>query len=100
MTMTDKLLLSSKIRAKLAGKNPPVSEVEIEQCFANRDGALLEDTREDHKSDPPTQWFIAQTDYGRLLKVVFVFYPDRGVAIRTAYEPNEDEKRIYQKYAY
>lgn len=93
-----KLLISPKIARKLAGKVPPVTEGEIIQCFSNRQGKFLEDTREDHQSNPPTQWFIAETDYGVCLKVVFVYYPGKGVAIRTAYSPNEAEIRIYEKY--
>ncbi|EAA8759593.1 hypothetical protein LB105_003636 [Salmonella enterica] len=95
-----KFLISGKIRRKLADKTPPVTEEDIVQCFSNRDGNFLEDTRENHKSDPPTQWFISETDYGVKLKVVFVYYPDRGVAIRTAYAPNDTEVSIYKTYGY
>ena len=63
--------ISHKIREKLEEKHN-VCEDEVVQCFANRDGHYLRDEREEHKSDPPTQWFIAETDYGRKLKVVFV----------------------------
>ncbi|EKT66281.1 hypothetical protein [Providencia alcalifaciens] len=94
-----KLLISSKIRQKLAGKIPPVNEDDILQCFSNRSGHFLEDTREDNKTDPATKWFISETDYGVVLKIVCIFYPDKGVAIRTAYKPNDEELRIYQKYA-
>ena len=90
------LLISPKIRAKLSDKTPPVTEDEIEQCFANCSGGYLEDIREDHKSDPPTQWFVAQTDRGRKLKVVFI-QRDDDIAIRTAYDANDVEKRIYSR---
>ncbi|CDG95579.1 hypothetical protein [Xenorhabdus bovienii] len=93
-----KLLISSNIRLKLADKNPPVNEEDILQCFSNRVGYFLEDTREDNRTDPPTKWFISETDYGVKLKIVFIYYPEKGVAIRTAYAPNEDELRIYKKY--
>lgn len=93
-----KLLISQKIRHKLANKSPPVTEEEIVQCFSNREGKFLEDPREEHRTDPATKWFISETDYGVKLKVVFIFYPDKGVAIRTAYTPNPDEIRIYNKY--
>ena len=95
-----KLLISHKIRLKLATKIPPVTENEIVECFSNRDGNFLEDSREDHKSDPPTQWFIAETDYGKKLKIAFVYRENMGIAIRTAYVPNDDELRIYNKYGY
>ena len=91
------LIISRRIRTKLSGKAPPVTEDEIIQCFANRIGVYLEDDREQHRSNPPTQWFIAQTDYGRNLKVVFI-QEDTDIYIRTAYVPNDEELRIYEKY--
>ncbi len=95
---TPNLQISPSVQAKLAGKTPPVKRDEILQCFANREGKFLLDTREDHQSDPPTRWFIAETNFGRKLKIAFIA---RGqvVTIRTAYDPNEDELRIYSKYA-
>lgn len=65
------LVISSKVRLKLADKHN-VTELEIEECFANRSGVFLEDTREGHKTELPTQWFIAETDSRRKLKVVFI----------------------------
>jgi len=82
---------------KLAKKTPPVSKEEIEQCFLNRTGAYLLDEREEHASDPPTRWFISETDFGRELKIVFI-PKGNDVIIRTAYDPNPEERRIYQKY--
>lgn len=92
------LLISASVRAKLAAKKPPVTQAEIEQCFANRTGTYLLDQREEHASDPPTRWFIAETYYGRKLKVVFI-PRDSDIVIRTAYDPNADEVRIYKKFA-
>jgi len=91
------LRISAKVRRKLASKNPPIAVEEVEQCFANRTGKYLEDIREQHQSDPPTQWFISETDFGRDLKVVFV---PRGadIYLRTAYDPNLAEWRIYKKH--
>lgn len=91
------LIISPKVLAKLANKQPPVMRNEVEQCFANRTGLYLIDNREDHESDPPTRWFIAETFYGRKLKIVFIL---RGVDIhlRTAYVPNTDELEIYSNY--
>lgn len=71
-----------------------VKESEIEQCFLNRAGSFLEDTREEHLTDPPTQWFIAETDTGGRLKVVFI-QKNGNTIIRTTYEPNTDEECIY-----
>lgn len=72
------LMISQKIRLKLSEKKPPVTEDEIIQCFSNRDGHFLEDSREDHQSDPPTRWFIAETDYGKNSKWFLSFIRAEG----------------------
>jgi hypothetical protein len=92
------LYLSQKIRQKLTDKVPPVSENDILECFTNRTHGFLTDNREDHLTDPFTQWFISENDYGRRLKVCFMKYPNQ-VSIKTAYVPNADEERIYKKVA-
>ncbi|MCP2009817.1 uncharacterized DUF497 family protein [Duganella sp. HSC-15S17] len=56
---------------------------------------MLTDEREDHKRNPPTLWFVAETRKGRLLKVVFQMR-DGNCHIITAYEANKDEIRIYE----
>jgi hypothetical protein len=92
------LIISPKVRAKLAAKVPPVTPDEIEQCFRNRTGTFLIDMRAEHASEPPTHWFIAETDARRKLKVVFIpRLPD--TVIRTAYDPNSIEVIIYGRYA-
>jgi hypothetical protein len=89
--------ISQKVLAKLTSKQPPVTPTEIEQCFVNRSGIYLEDTREEHQSDPPTRWFVAETFYGRKLKVAFIVRGE-DLHIRTAYDANPEEIRIYSKY--
>ncbi|MGL5949401.1 MAG: hypothetical protein ACRCYV_10320 [Aeromonas sp.] len=97
------MLVSSAIRKKLLDKHQVTAE-EIEQAFANRERALLYDAREQHQTDPRTQWFIAETDYGRLLKVCFIYQARTDgtggdVIIKTAYAPNSTEIHIYQQHA-
>ncbi len=91
------IVLSNNILEKLASKHG-VKKDDVEQCFANRTGKYLADTREEHLSTPPTYWFIAETNFGRLLKVAFIA-KDGDIFIRTSYPPNEEEIRIYKKYA-
>lgn len=60
---------------------------------------MLEDTREDHQTDPPTLWFVGNTNNSRRLKVVFIHFKDEGrIQIKTCYEANAEELRIYEKY--
>lgn len=89
------LNISHKIRSKLRDKHG-VTEEELEQCFNNQVRTFIKDTREEHKTDPPTMWFIAETHKGRVLKVVFVFKDDQ-VYIKTAYPPNREEEAIYER---
>lgn len=55
------------------------------------------DTRVLTKTNPPTLWFVACTNKGRSLKVVYI---QKGniVELKTAYDPNEEEARIYKRY--
>ncbi|MBE1276331.1 ADP-ribosyl-(dinitrogen reductase) hydrolase [Enterovibrio baiacu] len=92
------LVISPSVRKKLATRHH-VTEEEILECFANREAGFLLDMRENHQSDPPTQWFVAETDRGRKLKVAFINSPDKGIIIRTCYEANPDEIRIYNNFA-
>ena len=87
------LLISQGVLEKLNQKHH-VERREVEQCFENIDGPLLVDNREEHKSDPQTMWFISRTNKDRVLKIAYI---QRGsvVHLRTCYEPNEDEIKIY-----
>jgi hypothetical protein len=58
---------------------------------------MLIDTRAEHLTNPVTQWFIAETDYGRKLKIVFI-HQGADIAIKSSYDPNVEEMRIYIKY--
>lgn len=90
------LYISAEVLAKLSDKHQ-VSRREVEQCFENREGGLLEDVREQHRTNPPSQWFLACTNSGRLLKVVFVFESGKYM-LKSAFEPNDTEKYIYERH--
>jgi len=90
-----RLIISQQVLKKITEKHR-VSRTEVEQCFENREGGLLRDTREEHQTEPPTLWFLADTDSCRRLKVVYV---QRGelVFLKTSYDANEEEKEIYKE---
>jgi hypothetical protein len=91
------LHFSEKIKRKLADDHN-VDTDEVFECFFNLAGKFLIDTRQDNKTDPPTKWFISETDKGKKLKVCFI--PIGGeLTVKTAYPPNENEIRIYNKFA-
>lgn len=90
------LRISDEILAKLHNKHG-VTRREVQQCFENKCGLYLMDDREEHRSDPPTLWFVAPTNAGRLLKVIFIF-KDGQVFLRSAYDANEAVQSLYEKH--
>ena len=86
------LIISARVRRKLADKHSVVA-AEVLQCFLNyTENNFLEDSREKNKTNPPTKWFISETDSGRLLKVCFIYLEDiQKIVIKSAFEPNQDE---------
>ena len=93
------LHISEATRTKLLTRHQ-VSEAEVMEAFSNREKGLLEDSRAENQTIPPTQWFIAETNNGRLLKIVFIADSKNGyIILKTAYEANSEEIRIYNKYA-
>jgi hypothetical protein len=89
------LIISAAVREKLEVKHKGVSKAEIVQCFENRCGIYVVDDREDHRTDPATLWFVAETNAQRALKIVLM-YIDGNVHIKSAYEPNQDEIDLYE----
>ncbi|VAW67789.1 hypothetical protein MNBD_GAMMA09-387 [hydrothermal vent metagenome] len=97
------LIISLEIEKKLLRKHN-VSKQEVIDCFANRDGEFLIEDREEHKTDPQTHWFIAETDMGRKLRVYFVprTNDDGGIDIclKTALNPKQHHIDTYNEKAY
>jgi hypothetical protein len=93
-----KMIVSDAVLIKLNHKHQ-VSIKEVEECFLNRAGGLLIDTREEHKTQPVTLWFVAATNKNRMLKVIYIS-DGESVYIKSAYQASPDIIRIYEKYAY
>lgn len=70
----------------------------VEQCFENHCGRLCTDDREEHRTDPPTRWFVAPDNHNRPIKVVYV---QEGVTVylKSAYPADPDVVRVFNKYA-
>lgn len=94
MYLMDNLLISQKVLQKLHDKHS-VCRREVAKCFENCKEQPLGDDREDHRTEPPTFWFLARTNRNRLLKVVYI-QNEQTFTLRTCYEPNEEEIRIYR----
>ena len=89
------LIISLNTARKLKNRHG-ISKQQIMQCFANFIGYALIDNREQHRTVPPTQWFISETNSGLRLKVVFIQVSSTVVVIKTAYRSNKVIERIYR----
>lgn len=86
---------SKEILTKIAERG--ISMKEVSQCFQNVEHGYLEDGRPEHATKPPTKWFVAETDTGKLLKIMFVPRTD-GVDLKSAYLATDNIDRIYKKF--
>lgn len=86
--------ISPRVREKLTAPDHAVTMDEIVECFMNMEGPAFQDDRADHVTDPPTQWFVAETDRRRVLKIVYVEYPD-FFAIKSAYQATQKWVNLY-----
>ena len=93
--MLENLIIPQDIRDKLLQDDHNVKEDEVRECFLNHDGFYLEDDNENHVTDQVSEWFVGETDRGRLLKTIFVF---RGgnLYLKSAYPANDKTQRIYK----
>lgn len=91
------LIVSEAIRNKLEHKHAVMLR-DVEQCFDNKCGGYLQDTREDHRTDPPTLWFVAPTNAGRMLKLMLV-YRDGSVYLKSAYDATPEIQVLYERFA-
>lgn len=91
-----KLVATDAVKAKLLDERELYFE-EVLEAWESCSGPWIIDDRERNKTKPPTVWALAWTDLGRLLKLVVIPHRDKGIAIlRTAFEPDEDEVKIYE----
>lgn len=90
------VVIVPEIRQKLEIKHG-VREIEVHQCFINRDRSYVVDEDEDPEPNAgvPTEYFIAETDKGRLLKVCFVF-ENGNCYIKTTFEPSQKAISTYE----
>lgn len=90
-----RLTISQRVRQKLIDKHGGVTECEIRQCFANLDKTPMIDGRAEHLTNPVTRWFVSETDHGRLLKICYMPYPNGDYVIKTVFEPNAVEIKMF-----
>jgi hypothetical protein len=89
-------IISETTAQKLLEKHH-VFEDEVIECFQTRSKKPLIDNREEHRTHPPTEWFIAETYAGRRLKVVYIQLSSTKCVIRTTYPPSDLEEEMYEQ---
>lgn len=86
--------IDESIQKKIEDRHK-VSMTEMCEAFLNRANVSpLLDSRAANATNPPTVWFIARTNSGRLLKVVYV-KSGSDFIIKTTYPPNQAEIDIW-----
>jgi hypothetical protein len=89
------LFMRPGLRKKVK-ENYGISFKEIKECFLNREKGFLIDER--GKYDYPSLGFVAKTDRGWKLKIIFVY--NNGVyEVKAAYPAKEIEEKIYDNKA-
>lgn len=91
------LHISNRVRKKLSTRHG-VHQDEIHQCFTNRHKGFIEDIREEHKTNPPTLWFVAETNFGKKLKIMFMF-KEGEIHIKSAYVASDEITSLYERLA-
>lgn len=92
-----KITIHENIIEKLRTKHN-VERNEVEECFNNITRGVIEDTREDHKTDPPTNIFVEETNSGRKLKVAFIYLKDANeFVVKTAFEASQMDIDYYMR---
>lgn len=95
------IIISKEVEQKIGAEDHGCITVkEVHECFANHCGAYAYEQRPHHKTDKgeATPWFVADTNQGRTLKVMFV-RDGSDVHLKSAYPATENVKRIYDKFA-
>ncbi len=74
-----------------------VEEDEVREAFFNREYEFSPERREQHEREYRKIWFIAETDLGRLLKVVLAeLKDDDQLVLMSAYDPNDEDIKKYE----
>lgn len=95
------VIISPQVEEKIgADDHGNVTVKEVLECFANHCGPYAYEDHPEHKNDKgkATPWFVADTNHGRTLKIMFV-RKGQDVHLKSAYPATENVQRIYNKYA-
>jgi hypothetical protein len=89
--------INDSIVKKLNDKHN-VTTSEVRECFDNVTNGFLIDSREEHITDPPSHFFIAKTNKGRRLKIIFMYFEfKKKFIIKSAFEADQKAIGFYEK---
>lgn len=91
------LFFSPEAKARLEENG--IKEKEVGQCFLNlgQEDEFATDQRAEHQVDPPTRWFVAPTNNGRCVKIVFLFV-DGTIHIKDARDAKPQELARFARH--
>lgn len=93
------VIISPKIAAKIAGDDHGnITAKEVEECFANHNGAYATDSRPEHldQSGNPALWFVAETNRRKRLKITFVL-ENGNVYLKSAYPATDKVTELFKR---
>ena len=91
-----RLVATDAVKSKLWDERD-LSFEEVLEAWESCSGPWFIDDRARNRSNPPTVWALPCTDLGRLLKLVVIPHREKGISVlRTAFEPDEDEVKLYE----
>lgn len=94
------LIVPPGIAAKIAADDHGnVTEKEVQECFANHTGGYCYDKRPQHLDGDgkPSPWFVAKTNRGRILKIMFV-RDGRDLYLKSAYPATDRVQQIFKRH--
>jgi hypothetical protein len=91
--MTEDLFISADVEKKLSEKHG-LDRATVEQVWKVYTGITLEDDREQHKTDPATEWFLIRDSSGQILKIVFVLDDDGIAYLKSAYPLTRNTNKV------
>jgi hypothetical protein len=95
------LIIPPRVAAKIAAPDHGcITEKEVADCFANHCGGYCYDKRPQHldSNGNPTPWFVAPTNQGRILKIMFV-RDSSDIYLASAYPATDAVQQMFKRHA-
>lgn len=91
------LIVSTKIADKIARPDHGgLTRKDVEECFLNRTGQVVDNRPQHSGTLGPTWWFVAPNHAGKVIKVMYV-EDDEHVYLRSAYLATDEVEAMYER---